>query len=71
MYVPAFTILVLGFRPLAGDLSSLLRQLMIQIFHLVSVPLQGTYLPYELEPGLMIGFIGFRPLAGDLSSLRQ
>ena len=39
----------LSFRPLAGDLSSLLTKAeMLEEFHNVSVPLQGTYLPYAI-----------------------
>ena len=37
---------------------------------MVSVPLQGTYLPYPFNASMMRYFgMSFRPLTGDLSSL--
>ena len=41
---------ILGFRPLAGDLSSLPRKRGVKRpISFVSVPLQGTYLPYPVR----------------------
>ena len=69
-----FTNLSEGFRPLAGDLSSLRRTGIWTNIRSknVSVPLQGTYLPYLRRPEMERKWINycFRPLAGDLSSLR-
>ena len=62
------------FRPLAGDLSSLQTHVRSDRKRntVVSVPLQGTYLPYIKN--IVFYKIGeqksFRPLAGDLSSLQ-
>ena len=62
------------FRPLAGDLSSLRSNnhgCWYNETH-VSVPLQGTYLPYDAEKYIKETLLdGFRPLAGDLSSLQK
>ena len=63
------------FRPLAGDLSSLRSENESKngAAVRVSVPLQGTYLPYSglLNVHWEHDMESFRPLAGDLSSLRS
>ena len=60
------------FRPLSGNLLSLLRCKGIALeARMVFVPYRGIYFLYEGEKTMVRTKIGFRPLSGNLLSLRQ